>query len=245
MASDNRASAQDVLLEAKALLAAEPVSEEEEALARAASAAIMPRRREFDDSEAKIVAGRLWLISFTDLFSIMLCFFLLIFATSDIDLKNLHEDAPPPPKGFIGDERNGNNIANVEYGEALNLDYLTGVLKGLIAQVKLTDAVRIVAGRDHLKLKIDADAAFIDDNTLNAAGLKTAKDLGESLTNLRNRVIVVVPGTSWQSDMARAATFADAMRNGGYRKSLAVLAEGAGSGDAIEVRVEADDGRIR
>jgi len=232
-------------MEAKALLAAEPVSEEEAALARAASSAIMPRRREFDGSEAKIVAGRLWLISFTDLFSIMLCFFLLLFATSDIDLKNLRADVPPPPKGFIGDERNSNNIASVEYGEALNLDYLTGVLKGLIAQVKLTDAVRIVPGRNHLKLKIDAGPAFIDDNTLNATGLETAKDLGESLTNLRNRIIVVVPGTNWQSDMARASTFAEAMRNGGYRKSLAVLAEGAGSGDTIEVRVEADDGRIR
>lgn len=214
---------------------------------------VAPRARAFDDSQQKIVQGRLWLISFTDLFSIVLCFFLLIYSTKDPDMdkiskmtgsssSGLHGGSGKKEHGEAGGDQPGASIARVEYGEALNLDYLQGVLKTALNQVHLQDDVDITNGRDHLKLEVDDP--FRTDTSLDDDGGRIAKGLADRLGNLSNRITVVAHGDDWQQVMARSGTFADAMREAGYRKPFTVIGELTGGPD-IEIRVEADDGRLQ
>lgn len=218
----------------------------------------MPRERIYDNREQRIVAGRLWLISFTDLFSILLCFFLMIFSMKDPDLDKIGKMMPNAKaalhpaagKGHAGGKNTDVHIDRVNYGEAINLDYLQGVLKTSLTQAKLEKDVRISAGRDHLKLVVNADQLFAEGTVLSEAGEKLLKDLTGRLSLLSNRIAVVgIPSSGdsgdWRQTLAEASAVSDALVKDGYRKSFTTLAEAQGRGPAIEIRVESDSGRIR
>ncbi|NBX66008.1 MAG: hypothetical protein EBQ96_03325 [Proteobacteria bacterium] len=255
--AESQVSAEEVILEAKLALGDfnPPVAEGEQGVV-AYQPSPPARERAGEDEDAKMAASRLWLVSFTDLFSLMLCFFVMLYSMKDPDLTKIGEmtgkavrgSNEADSKGFAGGENVEVNISRVEYGEALNLDYLQGVLKNAISQAKLENEVKILQAKDHLRLVVDDDAVFADASTLSAGGEMVAKGLAERLSRLSNRISVVyVPSSSgeWQSGMTQAAAFGEAMRDGGYRKQFTVLADGSGEGPGIEVRVEADDGRLR
>lgn len=214
----------------------------------------MPRERVFDDTEQKIVQGRLWLISFTDLFSLILCFFIMLYSMKDPDPSKFGamsgRDAAGSHAGAGTGQagaNQGQGIARVAYGDALNLDYLQGVLRNALSQVKLENDVRIVPGTDHLKLLIAEDTAF-SGGALSADGTRIAKGLADRLMNLSNRITVVaVPDSSgdWATSLQQASVFAELMRDAGYRKSFIVVGEADGKNPGIEIRVEADNGQIR
>lgn len=208
----------------------------------------------YADPENKAIQARMWLISFTDLFSLMLCFFLMLYSMKDpMALKSpilsgahatqMHGGAGSGEAG----QQTGQNIARVGMGEGLNLGYLQGVLKNALVQVKLENDVRIITGADHLKLHVDAEKLFYG-NTLSADGQRIAKGLANRLATLTNRITVVgVPSDSaeWSSSLAQGAAFAEMMRDAGYRKPFVVVGDGAGGKAGIEIRVDADDGRER
>ena len=210
----------------------------------------VPREKEFDDTEVRKMSSRLWLVSFCDLISLMLCFFVMMYSTRDPNMdkltqmmggaSGLHGGSSENDSGEAGGDQTDVSIAHVEYGEALNLDYLQGILKTALTQSKLQDDVDISNGRDHLKLEIDDP--FAGDTSLDADGNRIAKGLADRLNNLSNRITVVAHGGDWDEVAARAKTFAEVMRDGGYRKPFTVIGE-LTSGPGIEIRVEADDGR--
>lgn len=214
----------------------------------------MPRERVFDDREQRIVAGRLWLISFTDLFSIVLCMFILIYSMRDPDMDKVREIVGQgggaglqAGSGAIADAggNKGTNIARIEFGDAINLDYLEGVLKRSLEDVKLSNDVSIGHGHDHLKLVIDGKKLFAGD-AVSDDGQRIIKDLAQRLMLLSNRITVIGfpgEGADWGDGLDMGKVFADALREGGYRKPFAVVASGSGISRGIEIRVEADDGR--
>jgi chemotaxis protein MotB len=214
----------------------------------------VPRERVYDDSEAKIVQGRLWLISFTDLFSLMLCFFLMLYSMKEPDEQRIKLITGFLPSGMHSGEgigqagtQQGASISHVNYQDALNLDYLQGVLKAMLSQVKVDDVVSIVPAKDHLKLTMNAADVF-NGNGLSETGTRVAKALAGRLATLSNRITIVgIPSDSggWTNSIAQAAAFAEMMRDAGYRKSYVVVGEGDGRNDGIEIRVEADDGQLQ
>lgn len=222
----------------------------------AAVAVVPPRARAPEDENIKRAASRLWLVSFTDLFSLMLCFFVLLYAMKDPDLEKIGNLSgkvatgarEAQHKGFSGGDNQAVNISRVAYGEALNLDYLEGVLKNVIKQAKLDGDVKITQARNYLNLTIDDGKVFAGGNALSAGGAAIAKGLAASLSRLSNRITVVaVPSSSgdWAQGIVQAEVFGEMMRDGGYRKPFTVLADGSGRGIGIEIRVEADDGQLR
>lgn len=213
-----------------------------------------PRERTYEDDDAQIqkTSGRMWLVSFCDLISLMLCFFVLMYAMREPDMdkltammgggKGTYAGASETPQGEAGGDQAAESINRVEYGEALNLDYLQGVLKNALDQARLAGDVQIVNGRDHLKLVVDDP--FGRGAALNADGVRIAKGLAERLNFLSNRITVVAHGGDWNDVVAQATAFGETMRDGGYRKNFTVIGE-IRRGPAIEIRVEADDGQIR
>lgn len=258
--AESSVSAEEVLLEAKLALGDFNLSATTEGQDAAAPLVLAPapppRERAGDDEEVKMAASRLWLVSFTDLFSLMLCFFVMLYSMKDPDMTKISKMSgklvtgsnEADSKGFAGGEHEEVNISRVQYGEALNLDYLQGVLKNAISQAKLENEVKVLQAKDHLRLVIDDDTVFADGTILSAGGESVAKGLAERLSRLSNRISVVyVPSSSgeWQGGVTQAAAFGEAMREGGYRKPFTVLADGSGNGPSVEIRVEADDGRLR
>jgi hypothetical protein len=129
------------------------------------------------------------------------------------------------------------SIPHMDYGEGINLDYLEGVLRNVVSQAGLKDDVRIAQAGSHLKLIID------NNNTPRAI-----KALAPRLMLLSNRLTLVsIPesGGGWSQSLAEAEAAAKMMHESGYRKSFAALAGGAGDGPALEIHIEADDGRLR
>jgi len=207
----------------------------------------------YDDREARITMGRMWLVSFTDLFSLMLCFFVLLYSMKDPNIDKINEILGKPGGGGYagsgdreaGGDLQGVNIQRVAYGEALDLSYLHGVLKKSLEQsgLVLGKDIEIKTARDHLKILVDPDPA-------SEQGIKVAELLGERLSLLSNRVTVVGLPSRWSSgdwagSIAQASGFARHMKEGGYRKGLTVLGLGEGAGPGVEIRVEGDDGRVQ
>lgn len=213
-----------------------------------------PREYAYDDREAKLVQGRMWLISFTDLFSIMLCFFLMLYSMkdpaniqapnpTDVNARNMHGGSG---RGEAGSQA-GQNISRTSFGSGLDLGYLQGILKDAVAQVKLQDDVRITPARDHLRLVLDADKVF-SGNALSADGQRITKGLANRLATLSNRITVVgIPDDAgdWDSALAQVSAFAALFRDAGYRKPFVVIAQGTGKQPGIEIRVDADDGNMQ
>lgn len=207
------------------------------------------------DPEQKMASARLWLVSFTDLFSLLLCLFLMIFSSRDIDFERMKKliidgrterpvslaTAPAISKGESA------RIERIEYGEGLDLGYLQGVLKTTVEQAGLSGEVRVVPGRGMLRLVFERGDLFAGGN-LSARGVQIAEGLGPRLARLSNSVSVVgAPSDSgaWAQGLARADAFAGALKSAGYSKTLTVLADGRGGGQGVEIRVGADDGQIR
>lgn len=215
-----------------------------------------PRERAGEDIAAKRAAARLWLISFSDLFSLMLVFFVMLFSIKDPDMEKIgglsgkysQGAGAAEHKAFAGGENDELNISRIELGDGINLDYLEGVLKTSLAEVKLQGLVDVSQGYDYLRLTVSEERAFAGGDVMSSGGQIIAKGLAERLALLSNRVTVIaVPSDSaeWGSGIDQAKSFADAMREAGYRKPLTVLADGSGDGSGIEIRVEAHNGRVR
>jgi len=208
------------------------------------------REKSYDDREARIIQGRMWLVSFTDLFSILLCFFILMYSMKDPDMDRIAKVVGASDGGLyggVGTMRNGGDLAGVgidrvEYGDGLDLSYLEGVLQRQVREAGVEKDVAIVTARDHLKIRIE--------NPGGEKGAMVAHRLGERLGVLPNRIQVVGLPSSWSSgdwagSLQSAMRFAAQMKDGGYRKRLDVLGEGETKGQGIEIRVEQDDGRIQ
>jgi len=213
--------------------------------------------REAEDEVIKVASSRLWLVSFSDLCSLMLCFFVLLFSTKDPDIAKLSAmlggayiqgAQSGAGEAESAGKQAGANINRTSYGEALNLDYLQSILKNALSQTKLQDDVRLVTGRDHLKLLIEGDKVFEGNAALNAQGKRIAQGLAGRLQILSNRItLMAYPDDDGDlaAGLAAAQAFAEGMRDGGYRKTFTVLAQPQGRGPSLEIRVESDDGHVQ
>ncbi len=211
------------------------------------------------EREAKLVQGRMWLISFTDLFSLLLCFFMMMYTMKDPDLEKVgamgghktHDLMEGAGKtnavaGRVSSAGTfkGQGINQVEYGEALNLDYLQGVLRNNLKDAKIDNVVRVGTGRDHLKLLIDESAVF-SGNAVSAEGVAVIRALAGRLSVLPNAVMLIArprAGADWADGFARAEAVATVMRSAGYHKAMVVTGETGGGRPGIEMRVAPDDG---
>ncbi|HEY8963949.1 MAG TPA: flagellar motor protein MotB [Alphaproteobacteria bacterium] len=207
------------------------------------------REKENSDKEARLIQGRMWLISFTDLFSILLCFFILMYSMKEPDFEKIAKVMGSNGGGYAGagageqrGDQAGASMAQVAFGAGLDLSYLESVVQKALQQAEVKDDVKLVTARDHLKLIVK--------DTDGDRGTFIARRLGERLTLLPNRITVVGLPSSWSSgdwpgSMATATSFATNMKDGGYRKGLTVVGAGEGDGPGVEIRVEGDDGRAQ
>jgi chemotaxis protein MotB len=182
---------------------------------------------------------RPWLITFADLFCVLLAFFVLLFSMSSVQVgkwKNLtqafsrHAESPlaGPARPMPPNERTKGGLAEQP---ALDLGYLGQVLQAHgKSNILLQHSVIYLAG-EKLVISFPSDLIFASGSaTINDKGAAALFDLAGLLRNIANDAEVVghtdptpVTGTypsNWDLSLARAAAVADALKRDGYPREI-------------------------
>ncbi|HEY0838011.1 MAG TPA: flagellar motor protein MotB [Azospirillum sp.] len=179
----------------------------------------------------------MWLISFTDLISLMLAFFVLMFSMTEPQVQrwarltqavsarstaSKPSEAPPEPRAAF-------NVATLEPHSAVNLDYLGALLNSQIAGTVDLSGVLVRREDDRVVIALSGDVLFEPGaGTFSQRGRRVLFLLGAVVGRIGNRIEVVghaeredVPaGLAWERSLGRAVAVAMALRETGYRRDL-------------------------
>ena len=180
-------------------------------------------------------ANQAWMITFTDLVALMLAFFVLLFAMSQVEQKKwqgLVDSLNADLNALKSVERVKPALDYHPEDEAVvpgaDLDYLASVLRQQIAAHALLARGTIRRLPDRLVVSLPADLLFRANATTLAPGARDAGfALGGVLRNLNNRIEVAARvrhsdrahgrRSDWQLALARAALFTGMLTRAGYR----------------------------
>ncbi|MCH8000347.1 MAG: hypothetical protein IIA34_01625 [Proteobacteria bacterium] len=180
-------------------------------------------------------ANQAWMITFTDLVALMLAFFVLLFAMSQVEQKKwqgLVDSLNTDLNALKSVERVKPALDYHPEDEAVlpgaDLDYLASVLRQQIAAHALLARGTIRRLPDRLVVSLPADLLFRANATTLAPGARDAGfALGGVLRNLNNRIEVAARvrhsdraqgrRSDWQLALARAALFTGMLTRAGYR----------------------------
>jgi chemotaxis protein MotB len=197
-----------------------------------------------------------WLISFADLISLLLCFFVMLFAMSTVELSRWQKvsgaagttnvvNAPATGAKAADDSgprRPSQSAIGALADNGTELDYLAAILqRRLDAEPELQAAV-LTHADDALVISLPGIAMFEAARAdLAPEVAATIGALGRALGNLRNQVDVrgygeaaeaarasgVSATANWELSIKRASAVAEEMRRGGYAREPNALGLGA------------------
>lgn len=180
-----------------------------------------------------------WMVTFTDLVSLMLTFFVLLFAMSSVKVDKwdtmidaLSQTLNPEKVETIAAATARHNISTVFRKRSVNLDYLAVVLEEAMAKNELLNKSRIMRLDDRLVVALPGDLLF---EPASADLGKRARDamflLGGLLRNVGNQIGVNghsdpekpssnAFSSNWQLSLARAVAVANMLKQSGYEDGI-------------------------
>jgi chemotaxis protein MotB len=201
-----------------------------------------------------------WVLTFTDIMALMLTFFVLMYSMSEprhdqwermsaglnAELRKYYT----PPRN-LGDHESV-NVTMIDFSEALNLDYLTSVLRDIVEKDTRLSAVDIIPQREALIVSIPQHVLFEKGKTqISAGGREVLTALAAALNRIRNRIEVVghadpFSGESkamglpsdWELSLLRAGAVASILHNAGYRRSVSFRGFSSGRYSDMPMDVE-------
>lgn len=184
----------------------------------------------------------LWLVTFGDMISLVLTFFVMLFAMSQLDLNKwkllaseLGKETHPQTKRLDSFARAKPEFPGKYMGHAVDLDYLALLLQRQIDTNPAYHNVFVEAHDDKLILVLPADAFFASGQArLDPRGVAAISEIAQSFSYIRNQVRVEgntdpapttgTPFTSnWELSIARAAAVAAVLKTAGYSKPLEIM----------------------
>ena len=188
---------------------------------------------------SEVVASRAWLVIFTDLVSLMLTFFVLLFSMSNVKLSewkniidSLSRTLAPTPEKVVKAQTATFNIGTVFRKRAINLDYLASVIKDGIAEIEILADAQIVRMEDRLVIALPGDLLFEPGRAVMTDRAREAMFvIGGMLGNIGNEIGVnghtdAAPPkgdeykSNWELSTGRAAAITNALRQAGYPDSI-------------------------
>ncbi len=186
--------------------------------------------------------SRAWLITFTDLVSLMLTFFVLLFSMSSVQvdrwkemIDTLSQSLNPNREAPRVDPTSRFNIRMVLRERAIDLDYLSAVLEDRMAGDPVLGRGHLLRLSDRMVVSLPGDLLFDPNSALlsRRAGEALFR-LGGVLRNINNQVIVqghtdpVPPSagayrSNWELSVGRAVSVANALRRAGYPEHIAAV----------------------
>jgi len=208
-------------------------------------------------------SSKAWMITFTDLVSLLLTFFVLLFAMSNVKLDewtkiidSLSQTLNPAPEQEIARPTAQLNIGTLFRRRSVNLDYLSSVIEQkLSADPVLRDAL-IIRLDDRMVVALPGDLLFEPGAALVSESARDAMfTLGAMFANVGNSIAVnghtdpAPPSgeafaSNWELSVARAASVANAIRRGGYDEQIVTFGHAATQYDLLPALSEADKKRL-
>lgn len=180
-----------------------------------------------------------WMVTFVDLVSLMLTFFVMLFAMSNVKLDQwrsmvdaLSQTLNPSLDRTKAPTTVPFNIGAIFRRQSVNLDYLAAILKETVAKDPLLEKSRFMRLDDRLIIALSGDLLFEHGR---AAMTERAREavftLGGVLRNIGNQIGVnghadpVPPGvdqyaSNWELSLARAAAVANMLVRAGYPETV-------------------------
>ena len=188
---------------------------------------------------SQAAASKAWMLTFTDLVSLMLTFFVLLFSMSNVKvdqweniIDSLSNTLKPTPVETTPTISATFNIGTLFRKQAIDLDYLAGVLSDNLKPLTQLASARVIRLEDRLLITIPGDLLFEPGR---AEMTTEASDalfiLGGVFRNMDNEISVdghTDPAppqgdaytSNWQLSTARAAAVANSLRRAGYREKI-------------------------
>jgi chemotaxis protein MotB len=193
-----------------------------------------------------------WMLIFTDLVSLMLTFFVLLFSMSapKVDAWNnivtvLSQSLKPSERLSQSEAASSFDISTLSMSRAINLDYLASVLKKAMASDELLKNAQLMRFEDRLVIGLPGDSLFeSNDAVLSKAARRALSNLGGILRNVGNQIgtnghtdPTPLKGSqytsNWELSMGRATSVANALKRSGYKEDI--ISFGYASGRFMEL----------
>lgn len=182
-----------------------------------------------------------WLVSFADLVSLMLTFFVMLFAMSSVkepswnDVVNALSQRLNPSRGADAASRMTDRTVETRASpDAADLDYLHALLSQKVRKDGVLNRAVLLRLDDRLVISLPFDLVFTPSGRLTDAGLRASGLLAESLRFIANRVEIIghgeIPlagdptyGKAWGEAVDAARALARVLRAAGLTRPLVVL----------------------
>ena len=180
-----------------------------------------------------------WLVTFTDLVSLMLTFFVMLFAMSSVKIDRWKEmtDAlstslNPQRTPSIVTNSAKFNIGTIFRRQAINLDYLDSILSEAMTRDPLLKKGTLMRLDDRLVFALPGDLLFKEGGAVMTDKAREAMfSLGGLLRNVGNTIGVnghsdpspptgAAYASNWELSVARSVAVANALRRSGYTEEI-------------------------
>lgn len=199
---------------------------------------------DFDSSEPTHNSSA-WVLSYCDLLCQLICFFVLLFATSSVknqqweEVKtSLSQRLAPNKDATINNPAAEISIEKIVVGQGRDIGYLNQVLKEKIGDSALKDKLLIQNMKDRLVLSITGDQSFVSGSIQMTPELQSLLVLLSGVLGTMNNRIEIHGNadssptsgkefpSNWELSLARSQAVADMLREHGYNFPLRVYGRG-------------------
>jgi len=179
------------------------------------------------------------MITFTDLVSLMLTFFVMLFAMSEVKIRewdsmtsSLSQTLRPAEQQSVTAASAKFNIGTVFRKEAISLDYLTAIFSEAMKKDEILVSAQLMRLEDRLIIALPGDILFETGKaTVTEQAEKALFVLGGIFSNIGNQIGINGHAGdensegknytgSWELSVARAAAVSNTMRRSGYRDKV-------------------------
>lgn len=198
-----------------------------------------PSQQLLDETPEPPSIGKAWMVIFTDLVSLMLTFFVLLFSMSNVQIDRWKEmiDAlsstlNPSSEKVSTPVSAQYNIATIFRKRAVNLDYLSSVVEEAMGKDPMLTRGILMRLDDRTVIALPGDLMFAPGQAaLTGGGREAMFVLGGVLRNVGNQIAVngytaptppvggVYP-SNWELSMARATAVSNSLRQSGYTEKI-------------------------
>ena len=183
--------------------------------------------------------GLAWMVIFTDLVSLMLTFFVLLFSMSNVQVDKweslteaLSQSLNPTSIKAVDAATARFNIASIFRKRAIDLDYLSSILEEAVADDPMLAQSRIMRQQDRLIVALPGDLLFAPGRAVLSQDARQALfNLGGVLRNIGNQIGVNGHSdpnppksgeyaSNWELSLARAIAVANSLQRSGYTEDI-------------------------